>query len=121
LADDQAGQEAPYERLLGDAMDGDTTLFTRQDAVEAAWAAVDPVLKNHHRTIAYQPGSWGPKEAAVLIEPDGRWHNPWSAPPEANKVGRKKISTAGRPMPAAPRKDVSDRRRRVSSSASKNT
>ena len=51
-------------------------LFTREDAVEAAWAVVEPVLKTHHRTHPYEKGSWGPKDADVLIAADGCWHNP---------------------------------------------
>ena len=70
------GEESPYERLLGDAMIGDGALFTREDAVEAAWAVVDPVLKNHHRARPYKRHSWGPKQADALIAPDGSWHNP---------------------------------------------
>ena len=69
-------EESPYERLLGDAMAGDGALFTREDAVEAAWAVVDPVLENHHRARPYKRGTWGPAQAAKLIAPDGRWHNP---------------------------------------------
>jgi glucose-6-phosphate 1-dehydrogenase len=76
LFEEMPGEETPYERLLGDAMAGDGALFTREDAVEAAWAVVDPVLKTHHRVRPYKRGSWGPKEADVLIAPDGRWHNP---------------------------------------------
>jgi len=76
LLEEQPGEEAPYERLLGDAMAGDGALFTREDAVEAAWAVVEPVLKNHRRVIPYKRGSWGPKEADALIETDGGWHNP---------------------------------------------
>jgi len=57
-------------------MAGDGALFTREDAVEAAWAVVEPVLKNHRRVIPYKRGSWGPKEADALIETDGGWHNP---------------------------------------------
>ncbi len=76
LLEEQAGEEAPYERLLGDAMAGDGALFTREDAVEAAWAVVDPILKAHHRARPYKRGSWGPKEAESLIAPDGCWHNP---------------------------------------------
>ena len=49
LSEEQPGEETPYERLLGDAMAGNGALFTREDAVEAAWAVVDPVLDNHHR------------------------------------------------------------------------
>ncbi len=76
LAEEQPGEETPYERLLGDAMAGDGALFTREDAVEAAWAVVDPVLKTHHRARPYRRCSWGPKEADKLIAADGRWHNP---------------------------------------------
>jgi glucose-6-phosphate 1-dehydrogenase len=76
LLEEQPGEESPYERLLGDAMAGEGALFTREDAVEAAWAAVDPVLKTHHRARPYKRGSWGPKEANTLIARDGSWHNP---------------------------------------------
>jgi glucose-6-phosphate 1-dehydrogenase len=76
LVEEQPGEEAPYERLLGDAMAGDGALFTREDAVEAAWAVVDPVLKSHHRVRPYKRGSWGPKEADALIATAGGWHNP---------------------------------------------
>jgi glucose-6-phosphate 1-dehydrogenase len=69
-------EEAPYERLLTDAMAGDGALFTRENAVEAAWAVVDPVLKNHHRVRPYKRHSWGPKEADALIASDGHWHDP---------------------------------------------
>ena len=65
-----------YERLLGDAMEGDATLFARQDAVEAAWAIVDPLLRLDSAPIPYAPGSWGPAEADRLTHPVGGWHNP---------------------------------------------
>lgn len=76
LLEEQPGQETPYERLLGDAMAGDGALFTREDAVEAAWAVVDPVLATHHLAHRYKPGSWGPKQADALIASDGGWYNP---------------------------------------------
>jgi glucose-6-phosphate 1-dehydrogenase len=76
LFEERPGEEAPYERLLTDAMAGDGALFTREDAVEAAWAVVDPVLKAHHRVRPYKRRSWGPKEADVIIASDGCWHNP---------------------------------------------
>jgi glucose-6-phosphate 1-dehydrogenase len=76
LVEEQSGEEQPYERLLGDAMAGDGALFTREDAVEAAWAVVDPVLKTHHRVRPYKRHSWGPKEASAIILSDGGWHNP---------------------------------------------
>jgi len=78
LFEEQPGEEAPYERLLSDAMAGDGALFTREDAVEAAWAVVDPVLKTHPRVRPYRRHSWGPKEANAIIAPDGYWHNPKS-------------------------------------------
>src|SRR5512147_2894653 len=76
LLEEEPGEEGPYERLLDDAMAGDGALFTREDAVEAAWAVVDPVLKTHHRVRPYKRGSWGPREADALIAADGGWHNP---------------------------------------------
>ena len=76
LLEEQPGEETPYERLLGDAMAGNGALFTREDAVEAAWAVVDPVLDTHPRALRYKPGNWGPKPADALIAPHGRWHNP---------------------------------------------
>lgn len=76
LLEEQPEEEAPYERLLGDAMAGDGALFTREDAVEAAWAVVDPVLRTSHRAHLYKRGTWGPKEADALIATDGFWHNP---------------------------------------------
>jgi glucose-6-phosphate 1-dehydrogenase len=65
----------PYERLLGDAMRGDPVLFAREDAVEAAWRIVEPVLGDATPLHTYEPGSWGPAEADRLIG-DGRWQDP---------------------------------------------
>ncbi len=76
LIEEQPGAESPYERLLGDAMAGDGALFTREDAVEAAWAVVDPVLTTHPQVRPYKQGSWGPKEADALIAANGCWNNP---------------------------------------------
>jgi len=78
LSEQQPGEETPYERLLGDAMAGDGALFTREDAIEAAWTVVDPVLKNHPRVRSYIRGTWGPKEADKMIAEYGGWHNPSS-------------------------------------------
>jgi glucose-6-phosphate 1-dehydrogenase len=78
LLEQQTGEESPYERLLGDAMRGDGSLFTREDAVEAAWAVVDQVIKRHPRVRPYKPGTWGPKQADALIAASGHWHNPSS-------------------------------------------
>ncbi len=65
-----------YERLLHDAMAGDGTLFARQDAVEAAWAIVQPILGNVTPVHEYRPGEWGPAEADTLTADAGGWHNP---------------------------------------------
>src|SRR5262249_4421502 len=72
------GQE-PYERLLGDAMLGDATLFSRQDEVEEAWRIVDPLLGQQTPAYLYQPGSWGPRAAAALADPVGGWLAPGPA------------------------------------------
>ncbi|MBK6454742.1 MAG: glucose-6-phosphate dehydrogenase [Gemmatimonadetes bacterium] len=65
-----------YERLIGDAMAGDTTLFARQDAVEAAWEIVDPLLNASDEFELYQPGTWGPASAARLTSAIGGWNDP---------------------------------------------
>lgn len=65
-----------YERLLGDAMAGDHLLFTRQDAVEAQWAIVQPILGDVTPAREYQPGTWGPAEAARLTADVGGWRSP---------------------------------------------
>lgn len=76
VLEEEPGEQSPYERLLGDAISGDHTLFTREDASEAAWTIVDPVLSKHPRPFLYRRGSWGPKEANALIAKDGGWYNP---------------------------------------------
>ncbi|MBN8610097.1 MAG: glucose-6-phosphate dehydrogenase [Deltaproteobacteria bacterium] len=65
-----------YERLLGDAMAGDATLFARTDIVEAAWAIVDPILHGPSALYEYEPGTWGPKEADELTRAVGGWNTP---------------------------------------------
>jgi glucose-6-phosphate 1-dehydrogenase len=65
---------APYERLLGDALEGDPSLFARQDTVEAAWRIVEPVLDGAVPVRTYRPGTWGPRQAAHLAP--GGWHDP---------------------------------------------
>jgi len=67
-----------YERVLTDAMDGDATLFARQDYVEEAWRIVDPVLKADTPVFQYEPQTWGPKEVERLAPPGG-WYNPLGA------------------------------------------
>lgn len=65
-----------YERLLGDAIDGESTLFTRADAVDAAWAIVEPVLGNATPVYEYEPSAWGPAEADQIVSDFGRWNDP---------------------------------------------
>jgi glucose-6-phosphate 1-dehydrogenase len=76
LFEEQPGEQAPYVRLLSDALSGNGALFAREDAVESAWAVVEPVLTKHHRVISYNRRTWGPKEADTLIVADGCWYNP---------------------------------------------
>jgi glucose-6-phosphate 1-dehydrogenase len=71
-----ANEMDAYERVLGDAMSGDRTLFARQDYVEEAWRIVDPVLKKATAIHEYEPGSWGPPEVDKNVAPPGGWHNP---------------------------------------------
>ena len=65
-----------YERVLGDAMAGDASLFAREDYVEEAWRIVDPVLKAGTPVYGYEPSSWGPREVEERVLPAGGWHNP---------------------------------------------
>ncbi len=74
--DAQAGGMDAYERLLHDAMKGDSTLFAREDSVEQAWRIVEPILGNVTPVFEYEPNSWGPAEAQKITEGYGPWHNP---------------------------------------------
>ncbi|MDQ2840291.1 MAG: glucose-6-phosphate dehydrogenase [Acidobacteriota bacterium] len=71
---------AAYERLLTDAMQGDAMLFVREDAVEAAWSIVGPILGNVTPIQVYEAGTWGPASAGRLAADVGGWHNPRKAP-----------------------------------------
>ena len=70
-----------YERLLGDALKGDATLFAREDYVEEAWRIVDPALKAVTPVHEYEPKTWGPTEVE-RITPPGGWQSP-----QMNKPG----------------------------------
>jgi len=72
----RAGEMDAYERVLGDAMAGDATLFAREDYVEEAWRIVDPALKAGTPVHEYEPGTWGPKEAGQGLTPPSGWQNP---------------------------------------------
>ncbi|KFL32408.1 glucose-6-phosphate dehydrogenase [Devosia riboflavina] len=74
--DDTTDDMMPYERLIGDAMDGKRQLFTRQDASELAWRVVNPVLARKSEPAPYAPGSWGPLAAMQGFEPPRGWVDP---------------------------------------------
>ena len=72
-----ADEMGAYERLIGDAMRGDASLFGREDSIEAQWRVVNPVLKSAEPPLIYAPGTWGPAEADRLIDDvHGGWQEP---------------------------------------------
>jgi glucose-6-phosphate 1-dehydrogenase len=75
-----------YERVLGDAMAGDSTIFAREDYVEEAWRIVDPVLNAGSSVYEYDKGSWGPGEVDQRVSPPGGWHNPAASDQEDFRV-----------------------------------
>ena len=80
VAQHPADDMPPYERLLGDALRGQSELFARQDQVEAQWRAVEPILGDVTPFYHYDPGTWGPEEANQLIGGDGPWIHPKGQP-----------------------------------------
>jgi glucose-6-phosphate 1-dehydrogenase len=70
-----SGEADAYERVLTDAMEGDATLFAREDYVEEAWRIVDPVLKGGTPVHEYEQGTWGPREVSAITPRDG-WADP---------------------------------------------
>jgi glucose-6-phosphate 1-dehydrogenase len=76
LCDTHPGVEAPYERLLDDAMCGEPLLFAREDGVQASWRVVENVLTDHDRVIVYKPHTWGPEEQNRLFDGTDVWHDP---------------------------------------------
>jgi glucose-6-phosphate 1-dehydrogenase len=78
LFEKSPGEEPePYERLLADALAGDAQLFTREESVEETWRIVQPLLEEPGQVHAYEPGSWGPKEADELTRGICQWYEPW--------------------------------------------
>ena len=75
----------PYQRLLGDAMQGNGDLFGREDIVDAQWRIVENILDNATPLYTYNPGSWGPDEATQLIGADGPWRDPQVTKAEPKK------------------------------------
>jgi glucose-6-phosphate 1-dehydrogenase len=76
-----------YERILGDAMTGEATLFAREDYVEEAWRIIDPALKAATPIYEYNKGTWGPDEVAKVSPPEG-WHNPAATDQEDFRVSK---------------------------------
>jgi len=72
----RADEMAPYERLLGDALRGDPILFAREDQIEAQWRIVDPILGDVTPVHEYEPNTWGPVEAASLMDDPAGWLDP---------------------------------------------
>jgi glucose-6-phosphate 1-dehydrogenase len=83
-----AGEMDAYERILGDAMAGDQTLFAREDYVEEAWRIVNPILKGTTPVFEYDAGTWGPPEVEKRVVPPGGWHNPvvTASPPREERL-----------------------------------
>jgi glucose-6-phosphate 1-dehydrogenase len=71
-----AGEMSPYERLLGDALHGDQTLFASEDGIEAQWRIVQPILDDVTPVHEYDQNTWGPAEAGKLMEGETGWLNP---------------------------------------------
>ncbi len=69
-------EKSPYERLLGDAIRGDSSLFSSDETVEAAWAVVDNLLSHESPVESYEPGTWGPQSAAKIPQETDGWHDP---------------------------------------------
>jgi len=86
IATHQSGDEmSPYERLLGDALHGDPSLFAKEDAIEAQWRIVGPVLGDVTPVREYAPNTWGPAEAKSMMEHLGGWVDPKPAGVPADK------------------------------------
>jgi glucose-6-phosphate 1-dehydrogenase len=76
FAEDPGTNMRPYDRLIGAALDGNRLPFARQDAVEAAWRVVDPILDAGVPVHPYARGTWGPAEADRLLPEGDTWHDP---------------------------------------------
>jgi glucose-6-phosphate 1-dehydrogenase len=76
MCNDHPGDADAYERLLGDALDGENLLFAREDGVESSWRVIDNVLTDHGPAIPYAKHTWGPEEQNRLIADPDHWHNP---------------------------------------------
>jgi glucose-6-phosphate 1-dehydrogenase len=97
------GEMSPYERLLGDAAEGDASLFAREDGVEAQWAVVDGILGDACPVHPYDPDSWGPAAADGLLMDDETWHAPRPDTPREPKPERRRDAAAAPAGAAAAR------------------
>jgi glucose-6-phosphate 1-dehydrogenase len=86
---------APYERLLGDALAGDPTLFATEAKVEEEWRIVEPILGAATPLHAYEPGTWGPEEARRIVAPDSPWYDPEPAGTPGCPTAREKSTGDG--------------------------
>ena len=77
-----AGEMTPYERLLGDALRGDQSLFASEEAIEAQWRIVQPILGDATPVHEYEPNTWGPAQAENMMDAEGGWLNPNVSNPE---------------------------------------
>ena len=77
FSDELAEAPEPYERLLGDAMRGDSSQFIREDGVEQTWRIVQPLVEAPPPVVVYRPGTWGPPEATALLDGYPGWREPW--------------------------------------------
>jgi len=83
----QSGSERPpYQRLIGDAMQGDQSLFAREDSVESAWRVVDGILGDQTLLYDYAPGTWGPGVATAILSRGDHWHAPLAGDPEVSRM-----------------------------------
>ena len=85
----------PYERLLGDAMEGNSALFAREDGVEATWRIVQPLLDAPPPVERYKPGSWGPAGADKLLAGHPSWRDPWLHSHASHSTRRPHVQVAG--------------------------
>jgi glucose-6-phosphate 1-dehydrogenase len=77
FADEGGEAPTPYEVLLLDALNGDSSRFTRQDSIDETWRIMQPLLDAPPPVHPYAPGSWGPEAAERLVAGYGAWHGPW--------------------------------------------
>ena len=76
FCDTHQGEMSAYERLIWDAIRGDSVLFAPEDSVEAAWQVVDGALRAASPVIPYEPGTWGPEAADAIVAADDGWRDP---------------------------------------------